>query len=137
MTGAKMRPTTRILHAGHDPRSSHGAVNPPVYHMSTILSPDYDAYQDRFAAPVVYGRSGTPTTRALEIALSDLEGAEDTLLAPSGVAAIALVLSVFARPGAEILVTDAVYGNSPSARWPSTARLCASTIRNARSCSKA
>ena len=109
MTEENWRPSTRILHSGHDPRNSHGAVNPPVYHMSTILSPDFDAYQNRLSAPVVYGRSGTPTTRALEVALSELEGAEDTLLAPSGVAAIAIVLSAYARPGAEILISDAVY----------------------------
>lgn len=106
---ANLRPTTRILHSGHDPRDSHGAVNPPVYHMSTILSPDYDAYRNRLSAPVVYGRSGSPTTMALARAVSALEGAEDTLLAPSGVAAIALVLSAFAGPDREILVTDAVY----------------------------
>lgn len=109
MSDPDWSPATRLLHAGTDPAAQNGAVNPPVYHASTILSDGFDAYQARLSAPVVYGRSGTPTTKALETALSDLERAEGTLLAPSGVAAIALVLSAFARPGAEILITDAVY----------------------------
>ncbi|MBS7696703.1 MULTISPECIES: cystathionine beta-lyase [unclassified Chelatococcus] len=100
---------TRLLHAGRSADQHFGAVNPPVYHASTILSPTYAAYEARLSAPVVYGRRGTPTTQALEVALAELEGAEGALLAPSGVAAIALVLSAYVTPGAEILVPDAVY----------------------------
>lgn len=103
------RRTTRIIHGGSDPKSQAGAVNPPVYHASTVLSPDYASYESRLEAPFVYGRSGTPTTKALGRALAELEGAEETILAPSGVAAIALVLSAFCSPGAEILVSDAAY----------------------------
>lgn len=103
------RRATRIIHAGSDPKSQAGAVNPPVYHASTVLSADYAAYQGRLEAPFVYGRSGTPTTKALARGLAELEGAEDAVLAPSGVAAIALVLSAFSSPGAEILVSDAAY----------------------------
>lgn len=109
MTRPNWKSATHLLHAGADPEASHGAVNPPVYHASTILSSGFDAYEARLSAPIVYGRSGTPTTKALETALSELEGSEGTILAPSGVAAIALVLSAFARPGGEILITDAVY----------------------------
>ena len=28
---------TQILHAGRDPDSNHGVVNPPVYHCSTVI----------------------------------------------------------------------------------------------------
>lgn len=123
-------PATRLIHAGSDPDAQSGAVNPPVYHASTILSPDYASYERRLQAPVVYGRSGTPTTQALARALADLEGAEDTLLTPSGVSAIALVLSAFCRPGAEILVPDNAYGpvrkfcDGPLAQYGARARYC-------------
>jgi cystathionine beta-lyase len=103
------RQATRLIHAGNDPKSQSGAVNPPVYHASTVLSPNYAAYESRLEAPFVYGRSGTPTTKALGRALADLEGAEDAILTPSGVAAIALVLSAYSSPGAEILISDAAY----------------------------
>jgi cystathionine beta-lyase len=104
-----LAPETRLAHLGRSGADHCGAVNTPVYRASTILSPSYDAYEARFSAPVVYGRSGTPTTHDLEAALADLEGAEGVLLMPSGVAAIALVMSAHAAPGAHFLVPDAVY----------------------------
>ena len=58
---------------GRDPASYHGFVNPPVYHASTVLYPsaeDYVAHRARYQ----YGRRGTPTTEALELALQELEG---------------------------------------------------------------
>src|SRR5580700_5258685 len=64
---------TRLVTAGRDPESYHGFVNPPVYHASTVLYPsaeDYVAHRARYH----YGRRGTPTTEALELALQDLDG---------------------------------------------------------------
>jgi cystathionine beta-lyase len=106
---SEMATETRLTHLGRSGADHFGAVNTPVYRASTILSPTYEAYEARFSAPVVYGRSGTPTTHDLETALADLEGAEGVLLSPSGVAAIALVMSAYAAPGAHFLVPDAVY----------------------------
>jgi cystathionine beta-lyase/cystathionine gamma-synthase len=66
---------TRVVTAGRDPESYHGFVNPPVYHASTVLYPsaeDYVAHRARYQ----YGRRGTPTTEALELALQDLDGPE-------------------------------------------------------------
>ncbi|MGO4841723.1 PLP-dependent transferase, partial [Rhizobiaceae sp. 2RAB30] len=103
-----LAPETRLTHVGRSGSDHFGAINTPVYRASTILSPTYEAYEARFAAPVVYGRSGTPTTHDLEAALADLEGAEGVLLMPSGVAAIALVMTAYAAPGAHFLVPDAV-----------------------------
>lgn len=102
-------PETQIIHSGRPGTEHFGAVNTPVYHASTILFPTFEAYEARLSAPVVYGRSGTPTTQALETALAALEEAEGALLLPSGVAAIALVLSAYAMPGAHYLIPDAVY----------------------------
>jgi len=63
---------TRLAHAGRSPHDHHGAVNPPVYHASTILQPSLDAWEalrkpghDGYG----YGRDGTPTTRAFETAM--------------------------------------------------------------------
>ena len=67
------RTATKIVTAGRDPKSYHGFVNPPVYHASTVLYPnaeDFLAHRARYQ----YGRRGTPTTEALELALQELEG---------------------------------------------------------------
>ncbi|MFY9762685.1 MAG: PLP-dependent transferase, partial [Xanthobacteraceae bacterium] len=83
------RTATKLVSAGRDPRSYHGFVNPPVYHASTVLYPnaeDFLAHRARYQ----YGRRGTPTTEALELALQELEGPQcaGVSLLPSGLAAI-------------------------------------------------
>lgn len=56
-----------------------------------------------------YGRQGTPLTSGLEDVISELEGAEGTVLTPSGLAAICLALLSSLSSGDELLVTDSVY----------------------------
>ncbi|HEY4737501.1 MAG TPA: cystathionine beta-lyase, partial [Xanthobacteraceae bacterium] len=58
-----------------------------------------------------YGRRGTPTSEALENALTELEGegCAGVALLPSGLAAISLGLLAAAGAGDHILVTDSVY----------------------------
>ncbi len=99
---------TRLAHAGHEPRGFHGFVNPPVVHASTVLFESVDAARAR-TQPYTYGRRGTPTTDALAAVISELEGAERTVLAPSGLAACALALLGVAGAGSTVLVTDSVY----------------------------
>ena len=107
---APVRPTTRLVNAGRDPKSYHGFVNPPVYHASTVLYPtaeDQVAHRARYQ----YGRRGTPTTEALEEALREMEGeaCAGVALLPSGLAAISTALMAVAGSGDHILVTDSVY----------------------------
>jgi cystathionine beta-lyase len=52
---------------------------------------------------------GTPTVKALEEAIAELEGGYRTLLTPSGLSAIATALFAFVSAGDEILVADTVY----------------------------
>src|SRR5579863_7969568 len=105
------RTTTKIVTAGRDPKSYHGFVNPPVYHASTVLYPnaeDFLAHRARYQ----YGRRGTPTTEALELALQELEGPQcaGVSLLPSGLAAISAALLSVVRAGDHVLITDSAYG---------------------------
>src|SRR5580704_2398582 len=102
---------TRVINAGRDPASYHGFVNPPVYHASTVLYPnaeDFLAHRSRYQ----YGRRGTPTTEALELALQELEGPQcaGVSLVPSGLAAISTALLSVVQAGDHVLVTDSAYG---------------------------
>lgn len=108
--GRQMKDETLLCHAGRHSWSHHGAVNTPVYHASTILFPTLAALDEKKNAAVRYGRRGTPTSFSLEEAVSALEGAEGTVLAPSGAMAITSVLLAFAEPGAHYLIPDNVYG---------------------------
>jgi cysteine-S-conjugate beta-lyase len=105
------RTDTKVVTAGRDPRAYHGFVNPPVYHASTVLYPsaeDFLAHRARYQ----YGRRGTPTTEALELALQELEGPQcaGVSLLPSGLAAISTALMAVVRAGDHVLVTDSAYG---------------------------
>jgi cysteine-S-conjugate beta-lyase len=105
------RPGTRVVTGGRDPASYHGFVNPPVYHASTVLyrsAADYVAHRSRYQ----YGRRGTPTTEALELALQELEGPQcaGVSLLPSGLAAISAALLSVVHAGDHLMMTDSAYG---------------------------
>ena len=42
-----MHDDTRVVRSGRHPESFHGAVNPPVYHVSTILSETVEELEER------------------------------------------------------------------------------------------
>ncbi|MES2184290.1 MAG: cystathionine beta-lyase [Pseudomonadota bacterium] len=104
---------TRLVHSGRDPASHAGMVNMPVFRGSTILSNSLAEWESRklpgnpYAS---YGRFGTPTTRALETALAELEGGYRSIVFPSGLAACTHSLLAMVRPGDHVLMTDSVYG---------------------------
>jgi cystathionine beta-lyase len=103
------RKDTRLVELGRDPALHAGAVNTPVYRVSTVLFPDVETMRTE-AQPYTYGRRGTPTTRALEQALCELEGGTRTVLTPSGLSACTLAILTACSAGDHILVTDSVYG---------------------------
>jgi cysteine-S-conjugate beta-lyase len=106
---------TLLAHLGRRPEAQHGAVNPPVYHASTILSAnmaEWEAKRDpkkRFDV-VRYGLLGTPTTFALEEALAKIEGGHRAMLMSSGLAAITAPLQALLSAGDHLLMTDSCYG---------------------------
>jgi cysteine-S-conjugate beta-lyase len=104
----KTKDGTVLAHAGRDPSRQHGFVNMPIYRGSTVIFPtlaSLEADNQEFS----YGRLGTPTVRALEQAICELDRGHRTLLTPSGLSAIATALLAFVSAGDEILVTDSVY----------------------------
>lgn len=80
----------------------------PVERASTFLFPTYDDYLEG-AKSITYGRLGASTHRALEEAVTALEGGYETRLAPSGLQACTASLLAFVAAGDHILVSDSVY----------------------------
>jgi cystathionine beta-lyase len=108
-----MKQETKIIALGRDPKANFGAVNPPVYHVSTILFPTLEKFDEaeRGKAPIPsYGRYGSKSTQALERELAELEGADHCIVTTSGMSAIVLVLNALLAQGDHILVADTVYG---------------------------
>jgi cystathionine beta-lyase len=112
--GKDLKPDTTLVAAGRRPDWTRGLVNPPVFRASTIL---FDSVEEMHGAEpptdgtLHYGRNGTPTTWALQEALTELEpGAALTRLYPSGAAAVAGALLSVLAAGDELLMVDSAYG---------------------------
>lgn len=103
-----LKPDTVLTHAGRDPGANRGYVNIPVYRGSTIVFPTLDALEDP-TPRYDYGRTGNPSSAAVEDIVTELEGAAGTLLAPSGLSAISLALMTVLKAGDELLVSDSAY----------------------------
>ncbi len=107
-SGRKYRKDTLLAHLGRHPEAQNGAVNPPVYHASTILSAnmaEWEAKRDpstRFDI-IRYGLLGTPTTFALEEAVAAIEGGYRAMLMSSGLAAITAPLQACLKCGDHVL----------------------------------
>jgi cysteine-S-conjugate beta-lyase len=95
------------------PAIAFRALNVPVHRASTVLFPDTASFLARRAQlfdGFSYGLYGTPTTRALEQAVAQIDGATRSLLVPSGLAAVTLPTLALLAPGDHLLVADCVYG---------------------------
>ncbi len=113
--GAGFKVATRLVHAGSDPARFHGAVNPPVYRASTMVSQNLAELQHKRKLQVSgersygYGRFGTPTTHAFEDVVAELEGGYRSLVFPSGLAACACALTAFVSKDDHILIPESAY----------------------------
>jgi cystathionine beta-lyase len=99
---------TALANVGRDPERHRGFVNTPIYRGSTVLYPTAESIKTG-NVEYTYGRRATPTTRALEEAMAELEGGARTFLTPSGLSAVSTVLLSYAEAGAHILIADNVY----------------------------
>jgi cystathionine beta-lyase len=124
--------STRLVHHPYQAPAGFAAPQGPVHKASTIIFPNVAALHARDwrrRDGYTYGLHGTPTTFVLEERIAELEGGTHCVLAPSGLAAIALVNLALLAPGDEVLLPDNVYGPSRElarqemARWGITHRL--------------
>ncbi len=103
-----MKDNTKLTVSGRPHQRPAHPVNTPIERASTYLFPTYDDYLEG-AKNITYGRLGTSTHRALEEAVTALEGGFETRLAPSGLQACTAALLAFVAAGDHILMTDVAY----------------------------
>jgi cystathionine gamma-synthase len=70
-----------------------------------------------------YGRYGNPTTRAAEVRLAALEGAEDALLFSSGMTAVTTAMLSILSAGKHVIMTDDCYRRTRQFVWTFLKRL--------------
>ncbi|MGV3742554.1 MAG: cystathionine beta-lyase [Burkholderiaceae bacterium] len=103
---------TDLIHHDYVPPDGFGAFTVPIHHASTVLFTNVAAmrsrnWQDKSA--YTYGLHGTPTTFTLEARLASIEHGAHCLLAPSGLAAIAMINFALLKTGDDLLIPDNAY----------------------------
>jgi cystathionine beta-lyase/cystathionine gamma-synthase len=102
---------TTVVHAGADANPTH-AVVVPIYQTSTFRfdSCAHGADVSAQVAPAeLYTRWGNPTTRALEVAIAQLEGAEAALAFASGMGAGSAAVLATVQSGDHIVAANCLY----------------------------
>jgi cysteine-S-conjugate beta-lyase len=105
--------STTLIHHRYRAPAGFDAVPPGVFKASTVIFKDTAAMRSRDWKDrngYTYGLHGTPTSMVLEERIATLEGGMQTLLVPSGLAAIALVDMALLKSGDEVLIPSNAYG---------------------------
>ncbi|MET0980902.1 MAG: cystathionine beta-lyase [Telluria sp.] len=112
---------TTIVHTDYTAPGGFAAYPPAIHHASTVLFKNVAAMRSgewKEKTGYTYGLHGTPTTFTLEARLAEIEGGSHCLLAPSGLAAIAMVDFALLKTGDDVLLPDNVYNpNRELGRW--------------------
>ncbi|MDB5960391.1 MAG: cystathionine beta-lyase [Massilia sp.] len=112
---------TALIHSDYTAPAGFAAYPVPIHHASTVLFKDVAAMRSgnwKDKQSYTYGLHGTPTTFTLEAKLAEIEGGNHCLLAPSGLAAIAMVDFALLRSGDDVLLPDNVYNpNRELGNW--------------------
>ncbi len=115
---------TRLVRSDYVAPAGFDAYPTAIHHASTVLFKDVASMRAadwKRKDAYTYGLHGTPTTFTLEARLAAIEGGEHCLLAPSGLAAIAMVDLALLKSGDDVLLPDNVYNpNRELGRWLET-----------------
>lgn len=112
---------TTLVQSDYVAPEGFAAFPTAIHHASTVLFKSVAAmrsrnWQDKTA--YTYGLHGTPTTFTLEARLAEIEDARYCLLAPSGLAAIAMIDFALLKSGDDMLIPDNVYNpNRELGNW--------------------
>jgi cystathionine beta-lyase/cystathionine gamma-synthase len=127
-------PTTTAIHAGRQHNPTRG-VTTPIFQTS-VFELKENAEGAEFAAsiepPQFYTRWGNPNFSEVEAVLAALEKADRALLTSSGMAAFAVVLDTFLKPGDHVVAPAALYLGTEQLlkRWGATKGLRITWIQN-------
>jgi cystathionine beta-lyase len=112
---------TTLTHSDYRAPAGFAAYPTPIHHASTVLFKDVASLRSgdwRSKQAYTYGLHGTPTTFTLEARLAAIEGGTHCLLAPSGLAAISMILLALLKSGDDVLLPDNVYNPTRElGRW--------------------
>lgn len=100
--------STASIHAGYEPDSLYGAINPPIYASTTFAQNGLNELRGGYE----YTRCGNPTITALEKTVAALEGATYGRAFSSGMAATDVLLRCLLKPGDHLIFGHDAYGGT-------------------------
>ena len=103
-----MKEVTRLTSATLGRQDSRRAVNVAVERGSTVLMESAEVLYDDDIKPT-YGTDGLSTQAELTRLIAELEGAAQSFILPTGLAALTLPIFAFLQAGDEILVVNSAY----------------------------
>lgn len=108
MSQANQGFSTASIHAGYEPDSLYGAINPPIYASTTFAQNGLNKLRGGYE----YTRCGNPTIAALEKTVAALEGATYGRAFSSGMAATDVLLRCLLKPGDHLIFGHDAYGGT-------------------------
>ena len=108
---------TAAVHAGSFPQPENRPSSPALYQASSYEFADLDDVEAIYAGNrqgSIYGRYGGPNALHFESAIAELESAEASVGAASGMAAIDAALALVLRAGDHVICTTELYGGTYS-----------------------
>ncbi len=107
-----MRIKTKLTKIGREPKRQKRFVNPGIYKGSTMIFNNFKEYladvKNSDDRKTLYGINKNPFYEQLEEAISKLYNAADTVIAPSGLAALIIPFFTFLKKDDEVLIIDTV-----------------------------
>ena len=104
---------SKLIKLGRDPKKQKGFLNPGIYKGSTMIFDNFKEYlkdiKNNDDRKTLYGINTNPSHKELEECISELYNTNDTVIAPSGLAALIIPFFAYLKKGDEVLINDSVY----------------------------
>ncbi len=115
MRTTKLADSTLAIHAGEEKFGVPGPVGTAIARTSTFTFADTEQmkqWAEGKGSHFIYTRYGNPTLAVAEKKIAALEGAEDSVVTASGMAAISSALLGVLKAGDEMIATLSLYGGT-------------------------
>lgn len=104
---------TKLVHGGHKPDSSTGALASPIYQTATFAANTVEHFEELCQTwGYVYTRECNPNLTELETKLCMIEGGENAVVSASGMGAIASTVLALVKSGDHIICSEGVFSHT-------------------------
>lgn len=104
---------TKIIHWGHKPDPTTGALASPIYQTATFAANSVEHFEELCRTwGYVYTRECNPNLTELESKLAMIENAESAIVSSSGMGAIASTILALVKSGDHVVSSDGIFSHT-------------------------